>query len=252
MDILDVLSNPTKEEWTELYDRKKEIFDNLQLDRGESSFNILDIFNAYYGIKLHSSIVEFNNRIFDLINNYIFLSYFYEKGIPDDEWYISPGKKGGAEYFPHFKEGDHLIHYWFMFYVESYYARFYGVLDHIYHMINYKYRMDVEPAMGFNNQVMRKLKRLEPNLHLYLEQLRDNENMVKINKFRNDFIHNLRPGQLELGIERRVNADGSKSFSSSVGKYTTASSFMENIEQSIDLLARTNEEIQGYISKDAN
>lgn len=247
MDILDNLRYPTLDEWSQLYDRKKEAFEGLQIGAKNSSFNLLDFNNYYYGRKLLSSITEYDNRTFDLVNNYILLAYFYEKEIPDEEWYVSPGEKGGVKYFPHFKEEDHINHYWFNFYVESYYARFYGVLDHIYHMINAQYRLDLKPAIGFNRKVMNKLKHLEPSLHGYLEELKENEIMVEINDLRNDFIHNLRPNQIGDNLEWKDNEDGSRTLSFSVGKYTTTSSIMNNIELSVDLLANVNKEIKKYI-----
>ena len=65
-----------------------------------------------------------------------------------------------------------------------------------------------------------------------------------MNEFRNNLVHNYRPHQVDSGFRRRKKSDGSAEIIMDVGKYTTSSEFVKNIEDSIDLLADVTNEIR--------
>lgn len=79
-----------------------------------------------------------------MICSYVMMMFNYNNGIPDEEWYVSPGKNGNSiDYFPHFKEENYTYLYWFGFYMDSYYSKFFSLLDTIYHLINIRYDFEV-------------------------------------------------------------------------------------------------------------
>ncbi|KQL18437.1 hypothetical protein [Cytobacillus solani] len=86
---IDYAEYPTAEVWNTLYDMKKEAFVRFKLF--EEAGNRTYLINTREGIiasNLSFWINEHNNKAFDLINNYVLLRYYYDKGIPDTEWVI--------------------------------------------------------------------------------------------------------------------------------------------------------------------
>lgn len=219
---------------------KADVINRIYLDNNVNKFelSLSDFEDGYYNIQMQYWLKEFNNRAFDLIVNYTLLKYYYDAGIPDEEWYKSPGENGkSVEYFPHFKREHYGILYWFGFYVDSYYTRFEGLIDTVYHIINVKYRLDIEPSLGFKGNVLKKLEKKDKALFEYLNSLPDNPVYRQINEFRNNIVHNYRPNQIDSGFTRTINPDGSKIITMSVGNYTTSTEFLNNIKDSLDLLA---------------
>lgn len=78
-------------------------FDNMIIDG--SKFGIIDDFIGSIGKpKLPEIIQQHNNKIGDCKITYCFCRHYYDRGIPDDPWYSSPGENGESiQYFPYFK-----------------------------------------------------------------------------------------------------------------------------------------------------
>lgn len=98
-------------------------------------------------------------------------------------------------------------------------------------------RLDIEPSLGFKGNVLKKLEKKDKALFEYLNSLPDNPVYRQINEFRNNIVHNYRPNQIDSGFTRTINPDGSKIITMSVGNYTTSTEFLNNIKDSLDLLA---------------
>ncbi|TQS00066.1 Cthe_2314 family HEPN domain-containing protein [Paenibacillus ottowii] len=249
MDIYDYARNPLKEDWQKICGEKVEVINNLGLSDPKRKFNVLNLFDGYHGINLSYWIREFNNRIFDLITNYTLLKSYYDAGIPDEEWYKSPGDNGESiQYFPHFKEEHFGNLYWFSFYMDSYYTRFEGVIDSVYHLVNVKYQFDVETTLGFRIRVMKKLKTKDSDLYAYLNSLPENPVFKEIKDFRNNIVHNFRPNQVDSGLSKTKNEDGSTTYSMGIGNYTSSSEFLNNINESLDLLLEITDKIREKVS----
>ncbi|MBZ4667322.1 MAG: hypothetical protein PWP07_843 [Epulopiscium sp.] len=240
IDVYDYAKYPTKEERMKICGDKADVINRIYLDNNVNKFelSLSDFEDGYYNIQMQYWLKEFNNRAFDLIVNYTLLKYYYDAGIPDEEWYKSPGENGkSVQYFPHFEKKHYGILYWFSFYVDSYYTRFEGLIDTIYHIINIKYRLGIKPSSEFRGNVLKKLKKKDKALFEYLNSLPDNPVYRQINEFRNNIVHNYRPNQIDSGFTRTINPDGSKIITMSVGNYTTSTEFLNNIKDSLDLLA---------------
>ncbi|MGE7766652.1 Cthe_2314 family HEPN domain-containing protein [Peribacillus sp. NPDC096540] len=251
MDIYDYAKYPAKEDWLEICKDKADALDKLHLNIDKKKFNILKFNEAYHGMKLNYWLQEFNNRSFDLIVNYTMLKSYYLAGIPDDEWYKSPGENGYmVQYFPHFEEEHHANLYWFGFYMDGYYSRFSGLIDSVYHLINTKYKFEIEHKLGFIKKVLTKLKVEDRVLYDFLNDLPNNEVYIKVNEFRNNLIHNYRPNQIDSGFSKETKPDGTQVMKMSVGNYTTSKEFMINIDNSLDLLANITDTIRNKVKEE--
>ena len=250
IDVYDYAKYPAKEEWMNICGDKADVINRIYLDNNTVKFNLSDFVDGYYWVQMHYWLKEFNNRVFDLIVNYTLLKFYYDAGIPDEEWYKSPGNNGESiVYFPHFEKKHYGILYWFSFYVDSYYTRFEGLIDTVYHIINIKYKLDIIPSSGFRNSVLTKLEKKDKELFDYLKSLPDNPVFKQINRFRNNIVHNYRPNQIDSGFTRTKNPDGSETITMSVGNYTTSAEFLINIKDSLDLLAEITDVIRGKIKE---
>lgn len=240
---LDYADYPTKESWDEQYRKKKDTLDKIQLkEQGGTQIYLLTDSKGLMNYELSFWVGEFNNKAYDLINNYIILMHYYNKGIPDTEWVITR-ENGKVDFFPHFEEKHQHIIYWFGFYTDSYYTRFSSLIDTIYHIINVKYYLGVGEKNGFRKDVSKALKSKDLDLFNYLNSIRKKDVYNEVEYFRNDITHNFRPGKISSGIKRKTNK-GFSSISSGIGKYTTTTAFVVNIEKSLDLMAEILEEIR--------
>lgn len=244
MNISDYAMYPSPEDWDSIIESKKQEIKKIELKNENKKYNLLDP-NHLVEVDLASWRTEFNNRAFDLINNYVMLKSYFNMGIPDEEWYISPGKNGQSiQYFPHFEEKHHIHHYWFGFYSESYYTRFFSLIDTIYHLTNVKYEFDIDPGLGFNGKVLNELKSIDKDLYDVLQGIKTNDVYGKASDYRNDTIHNYRPNQIDSGYKKEKLEGGGTKWTMSVGDYTPTTSIVKNIEESIEFLADLTDKIR--------
>lgn len=231
---VDYADYPTEEMWEKLYDSKKEAFDKLKLaeEAGKKSYIINS--EGIREMKLSFWINEYNNKVYDLTNNYILLKHYYDKGIPDSEWFIE--KNGKYKLFPHMEDKHDGYKYWFDFYLDGYYKRFSTLIDAICHLINIKYGFQIESSSGFRQNVMGKLKSEDNALFKSLTGFMKDKTYKQVEIYRNDLTHNYRPNYIDSGITER--RDGNKIIiTGGLGNYTTTTEFIINIESSIDLMA---------------
>jgi len=253
MDIYKYATYPTTEEVDSIYCQKELAFNNMELQiGGKKTYSILQGKEMEYD----SWLIEYNNRVLDLINAYVLTSFYYNKGIPDERWTSSP-RPGFNTNFPDFKEEHHSYAYWFDFYLESYYTKFFGIIDTLYHLVNIKYALFIEPDRGFNGDVLRELKKIDGELagRLSKRNLKQSSAFKVADKYRNDLTHNYRPHQISSPMKRRKagNDDyiydmktgertlasefaGVETYDFSSSSYTTTKEFMKNINDSIDFL----------------
>ncbi len=120
------LDFPSKEDWNRIYDSS-----NLQqiysiLDTFESKEHIADNSQDFLKIfEVNGWVVEIRQRIKDIVISYVLMLFYYEKGIPDNRWYISPMKNGepGIQYYPDFKEIHFYTKSWFDYFSDTLYSK---------------------------------------------------------------------------------------------------------------------------------
>lgn len=233
-DIYGFAKYPTSEDWDNICEKKKESIKKIHLKEERKTFSMFD----FKAIEMRYWLKEFNNRAFDLINSYVMMMYYYHRGIPDEEWYISPGKNDeSVQYFPHFGKEHFCYLYWFGFYMDIYYSKFFSLIDTIYHLFNIKFELNIQNSVGFQKRIMNKLETEDKELFEFLKSGKENNDVYKrVSEFRNDLLHNYRPNQIDSGMSYKKE-NGKIRISMSVGNYTTTKEFVENIEESIDLMA---------------
>lgn len=175
------------------------------------------------------------SRISDVWKSYVMLLFYYDMGIPDDEWSI-PGEQGGIKYFPHFEKRHHEIKAQFDFYTDVFYYKIFSAWDTVGHLLFLMFSLTLEaskkPSFGLA------IKRLAENqlaLHRSLKKITSNTEFIKARKFRNDITHNFQPNS--LGSNVRMPDENIMTFGGA--NYTPSMIFKENVGQTLNLFAET-------------
>lgn len=110
------------------------------------------------------------NRLISITSNFAYAMFYYEKGIPDKEWFISPGFEGqSVQYFPHLTNEHHSNLYNFSYFVDTFFLNLFTVFETIGHLLFKLYDIEVDKddwkdQISFHNAVT-KLKRINYQLH---------------------------------------------------------------------------------------
>lgn len=115
----------SQEEWNQYLSEEK--IDSIMVDKGvfaKFSDKIM-----MYPI-LMEEIDELNNKVGSIKVSYALCRHYYDKGIPDKPYYISPGKDGqSVQYFPNFKNEHWMRLYWFNHFADAAYMKLFSVWD---------------------------------------------------------------------------------------------------------------------------
>lgn len=229
---------PTKNEWREL--EKSYPFKKLQTS--EEHFLYTSCPND--GIERGFAISEISiwrlhleNRLIQTRWSYVLLMFHFNKGIPDDEWFISPGRKGESiQYFPHFEKKDRLVKAQFNYYVDVFYYKLFSAWDTLGHLLNAMYGLEIRKASF--DKAIKKLKTVKPTLYDKLKEIVDSPDFEKMRNIRHSATHNHLPGHVGSIVER-ISTDKIKGFAGIVGSYTPSAQIKDNVTKSLDLFAAT-------------
>lgn len=214
IDITKLETIPQEIEWEEFYQFFEEQFPNINFEDIIYKFNILKV-NTKREMEFNHWKNEFNWKILNISVNYMHVLHYYNKGIPDDKYENLKGDNLG-------------IHYWFAYHVEGLLSRIIGAFDALYHILNANYQLGVRSGLGFNKEVVKKVKSHNNELHKFMEKLNKDTRYKEVVKLRNDFIHNNAPTNLSSGISE---ANGVTTFSK--GTYTTSTELIDIINKSL-------------------
>jgi hypothetical protein len=177
-------------------------------------------------------------KLMGAAKSYVLMSYFFEKGIPDDEAYISPGKRGeSVEFFPHFEPIHFEVKDWFDYFSDTFYHKLFSALDMVGHLINLQYELGVKQKEVYFNSVVNKLRTKDLHLYQGLQEIRDDPIYLEANRLRNDIAHNYLPGSTGLSVTREK-GDGCEGIKLGIRAYTPSSAIMSNAQKTVDLLER--------------
>jgi len=178
--------------------------------------------------------VHLQNRIAQTRWSHMLFMFYFNKGIPDDEWFISPGRKGqSVEYYPHFNERDHDVKMMFDYYVDVFYYKLFSSWDNLGHLLNTQYALDIRRA-NFDTAV-KKLEAVNHSLWLKLKGIQDSSDFDQMRKFRHMATHNEMLGHIGLMVGR----PSKQELTFGTGGYTPSKRIQDNAVQSLDLFAAT-------------
>jgi hypothetical protein len=116
---------PTSKDWKRIYGKSPfgQIHSLLQgTTVGNRTHKGLDDFARE--MTLDECLFQIEHRVADVATSYVLMMFYYEKGIPDKRWYISPGRNGASvQYFPDFQDIHFETKAWFDFYSDTLYYK---------------------------------------------------------------------------------------------------------------------------------
>ncbi len=238
----------SQEEWDKYLD--SHLFKNMFID--PNSFSVAQDFMSeiVFERQIRNYIRQHNNKVGTLNVSYALCRHYFDKGIPDDPWFISPGEHGeSVQYMPKFKPKDWLIRYWFSYFSEAVYFKLFSIWDSVVGLLNEFYQMGHEEDIRFRSKVMKTLKSQRYDIAQYMEDILEEPIYKEANMYRTRIIHGATPNDVSSGlrisrnIETEVydfNNDGkitkkkvkaSIQITDSLGEYTNTRTIMENIEK---------------------
>ena len=149
----------SQEEWNEYLGEEK--IDSIMVDK-ETFAKFSDRIMMYP--ILMEEIDELNNKVGSVKVSYALCKHYYDKGIPDKPYYISPGKDGqSVQYFPNFENEHWMRLYWFNHFADATYMKLFSVWDSVTEILD----MNIDKNMRFKFRVMDELKQKNNRIWLF-------------------------------------------------------------------------------------
>lgn len=192
----------------------------------------------FVGMELQKYLYEVRQRLGDVVRSYILMMYYYEKGIPDKRWYVSPSKDGHLiQYYPDFTERHFHIKDWFDFYSDTFYYKLFSAWDLVGHMINLAYGLGIKKKNVYFSTAVEALKKIKGNEPLYkcLKDLQESKGFKRAKEIRNDITHNYLPNVAGIRVDR---SDDLKSLRLKPS-YIISEEVVANAQKALDLFAKT-------------
>lgn len=236
---------------------------------GAGLFNSMFIDESVFGVSINGfpdsahpllakMIFEHNNKVGALPITYSLCRHYFDKGIPDDPWYISPGKDGsGIQYMPLFEDEHWMRSYWFNYFSDTYYLKISSVWDSVIEILNHYYGLDYKVDFNLKFKIGKWLKDNVPGVYAIIEGVLNDPRHTDAQEYRNLAAHGTSPGTVTNTVTAKKDVwvdvptsgeDGKTLFdaeghlvmkrvkaksvvSMRVGDYTNAATIMKNMEE---------------------
>lgn len=228
-----IFEYPSEEEWIEIsntFPIKIELidFEKTPYRNGSIRRTFIDIDISYLKYHLY-------NRLVDVKVSFIILKFLFLKGIPDEDWFISPGKNGvSVSYFPHFQNHHFKIKNQFDFYTDIFYYKLFTAFDSFGHIINLFYDLNIKEKSVTFCKAIQNLKGKNIVLYKNLNRIISDKSYKKAKNIRNEITHRYLPHHITSGIKRTE-----RSLSKGIGDYTTSKNIIENVDNILDIFLLT-------------
>lgn len=233
---------PTRDDWKRLmstfsFERWDVPKFTIQVD--EDNIDLIDSLQAQ--LSLPTWEMHLVNKLSDTRHSYGMARFYFELGIPDEEWMISPGKSGASiEYFPHFEKRHHLIKHQFDYYSDVFYYKAFSVWDTIGQLLNEMYQLRMTIDKVDFNKCIQKLKTVDKRLYDDLQEIWNAPNFEQAREIRNSIVHR-HPANRQGPSFGRPSENGITFGGCS---YTPSQTILDNIKQVLELLALTLEKVK--------
>ena len=180
-----------------------DLFDKMRLDMsrfGVSTEGIPDLSHP----RLAEIIQQHNNKVGSLAITYALTRHYFDKGIPDDPWYISPGKEGQSiQYFPEFKEEHWMRRYWFNYFSDTFYLKISSVWDSMIEILNHFYGLGHPNDLRLRNKVIDWLKQNANDVALAFTGILQNQIYINAQFYRTLAAHGTSAASVVNTIESK-------------------------------------------------
>lgn len=233
----------TQDEWNKYL--SADFFEALRIDI--EGLGITE--RSFFHPRLEEMVSDHNNKVGSLIITYALCKHYYDKGIPDEPWYISPGHEGQSiQYMPNFEEEHWMRHYWFNYFSDTFYLKLSAVWDSIIDILNHYYGLDYVEDLRLRSNVMKWLKKEKNDVFSVFEEVQNSQLYKDAQKYRTAAAHGTSAGEVsrtvdvKKDVEREIPSIDKNGvitkrkvrvteISVGAGEYTTVNTIMKNIEE---------------------
>lgn len=190
------------------------------------------------GIEIDELLWQLHYREVNIANSYVFLQYYFEKGIPDDEWRKTGDRRNSIKYFPNFKEEHFIIKNWFDYYSDTFYYQLFSAWDIIGHIMNVYFNLGIEKGKVDFSKAVSKVKQSNYELWLKLDNILKSPPYEKARKLRNDIAHNYLPRSVGFTVTTKITGN-TKQIGLGIRTYVTSKEIVKNILEILELFQET-------------
>lgn len=245
IDIKGTFEAPTADEWDNLLGLPD--FELMRIP--EASFVSLKDHIFLYP-RLEELIKGHNNKVGNIEITYVLCKHYYDKGIPDDRWYTSPGSNGeSVQYDPDFSTEHFMRRYWFNHFASTIYIKLFSLWDDTIELVNMYYGLDNPVDLRLRSSVIKWLKDNKQPVFALFDSVKDEPLYIEANKYRTAFVHGIAPSEVSgcYSLQKDTKTtipfvDENKHItyrevehatvlSATVGDYTPTSIVLKNIEE---------------------
>lgn len=163
-----------------------------------------NVSNSHTNIELEHWENLLRTRVASLLFEYGYAMYYFERGIPDEEWFTPPVLKGeDGQKFPLFKNEHYTNYYNFCYFVDNFFLKASTVYETIGHLLYKQFDLpldedDWRDQVSFNSAI-EKLRRVSPQLYTDLKEVKKSSDFSEGIRMRNDIAHNQPPHGIFIG-----------------------------------------------------
>ncbi len=152
--------------------------------------------------------VALHNKWNDVAKAYTIMMFYYNQGIPDDPYFISPGRNGqSVKYFPNFSHEHFVIKDYFDFYADIYFFKSFSAIDDgLWQLLNVYFSLDIDVCEVTWKNVCLKIANIDSKILDSLKKIYDDGRYRESKEIRNSITHRLPVGSQGTGICREENA----------------------------------------------
>lgn len=165
--------------------------------------------------------------------NFSWAMFYYERGIPDEEWYKSPGDGGQSiEYFSKFSKDIHWENYYnYSYFTTYFFHEAFSALELLGHILNEIFRLNLQDrAINFNTS-LNKIKNENEKLYMEIENIKSKSNYKELVDIRHNMVHNTSPIIISSGVKKSNNTTWF-----GTGEYTTSSIIKEKMKDFLQMI----------------
>lgn len=188
--------------------------------------------------------VELYNRVLDVARSYVFMKYYHSQGIPDERWFISPGRSGqSVEYFPDFEEPDFITKQWFDYYAETFYLKLFSAWAIVGHILNETFNLGLKAKQVDFEPAVKALAPAAGEVKAVCRSVLEDAAFVEARVLRNNITHNESPSAVGMTVSRSETAKAVV-YSLGMKPYATSTAMVANATAAVALLRLTIETIR--------
>jgi hypothetical protein len=263
----------TQDEWDKYLEIN--LFDEMHIDMSRFGVSMNVISNISH-LKLAEMIQEHNNKVGSLAITYALCRHYFDKGIPDEPWYISPGKEGQTvQYFPKFQEEHWMRRFWFNYFSDTFFLKISSIWDSMIEILNHFYTLDYPNDLRLRNNVINWLKQNANDVASVFAEIQQNQLYKDAQSYRTLAAHGTSAASVTNTIQSRkdewvevqdIDSNGKLRFdehnqsvmkqvkakaviSMTIGDYTNVATILKNMEEYSSYTGLKIQEIIGLITK---